>query len=146
MSEKQVRVGCGALVFRPDGKFLIGKRKGSHGEGTWALPGGHLEFGEDFEVCASRETEEETGLVIPPSKFSYFYATNDPMLEENKHYVTVFVKAELQEPNPEAKIMEPNKCEAWEWVSLEDIKRPDTTFTPLFIPLTHLFQSDRMAF
>jgi 8-oxo-dGTP diphosphatase len=43
MSDQQVRVGIGVFVFK-DGKFLIQRRKGSHGTGTWSIPGGHLEF------------------------------------------------------------------------------------------------------
>ena len=39
---KRVQVGVGVFVKR-NGKILVGKRKGSHGAGTWALPGGHLE-------------------------------------------------------------------------------------------------------
>lgn len=43
----QARVGIGVFIFK-DGKFLIGHRHGSHGADTWALPGGHLDFGESF--------------------------------------------------------------------------------------------------
>src|SRR5436309_1031409 len=82
----QVRVGVGVFVFNAAGAFIMGKRKGSHGAGiyfqairihfyyyiqfltcslgTWALPGGHLDFGESFETCAMREILEETGLQI----------------------------------------------------------------------------------
>ncbi|KAF9774947.1 hypothetical protein IL306_006988, partial [Fusarium sp. DS 682] len=58
------RVGVAALIYNHDGKFLTGKRIGSHGAGTIQFPGGHLEYGESFLACAERETLEETGLKI----------------------------------------------------------------------------------
>ncbi|KAK9767431.1 hypothetical protein K7432_002790 [Basidiobolus ranarum] len=143
---KQVQVGCAGIIFRPDGKFLIGKRKGSQGEGTWALPGGHLEFGESFEACVSRETEEETGLVIPASNFKYFYAVNAPMPADNKHYVTVFLRADLQETEPKAMLMEPNKCEGWAWVSLKDLEEPNTPYSPLYFPFADLIERNKEQF
>ena len=57
-----VAVGVGVLVVR-DGLVLLGRRLGAHGAGTWAAPGGRLEFGEQIEACAQRELAEETGLV-----------------------------------------------------------------------------------
>jgi len=49
VSPKVVRVGVACFVERRDKKILVGRRKGkSHGSGTYQLPGGHLEFGEDF--------------------------------------------------------------------------------------------------
>ena len=47
----------GGLVFNPKGEFLAIKRNG-----IWDLPKGKLEKGEDFEMAALREVEEETGL------------------------------------------------------------------------------------
>jgi 8-oxo-dGTP diphosphatase len=53
----------GVLVMRR-GRVLLGRRRGSHGEGYYAAPGGHIEFGESFEQAARREVREETGLEI----------------------------------------------------------------------------------
>jgi 8-oxo-dGTP pyrophosphatase MutT (NUDIX family) len=69
------RVGVGVFVRDGRGRFLAGRRRGSHGAGSLALPGGHLEFGEGFADCARREVAEETGLAI--RNVAFFTATND---------------------------------------------------------------------
>jgi 8-oxo-dGTP diphosphatase len=131
MNEQQVRVGVGVIVMK-DGRVLLGKRKGSHGTGTWAFPGGHLEFGESFEDCARREVYEETGVKIHNIKKVTF--TNDPFPIEGKHYVTCYVKAEIE--SGEVVIMEPNKCEVWDWFKWGQFPEP------LFIPLQNLIKED----
>ncbi|GAB5363626.1 hypothetical protein AAMO2058_000899900 [Amorphochlora amoebiformis] len=142
-----VRVGVGTLVFKrdKDGKHLvlIGKRKGSHGEGKYALPGGHLELGESWGACGSRELEEETNIRIESKSWRIAFVSNDVMPKDRKHYITIFLQVLLPDENPqEAKNMEPNKCEKWEWRLFQDLKdtlKPDS----LFIPLKHLvFHSD----
>lgn len=118
------RVGVGVLVIQSE-RVLLGRRIGSLGAGTWALPGGHLEFGETVEQCAIRETLEETGLAIHITGFGPY--TNDVMLEEGKHYVTCFVLAEFDRGEPE--IREPDKCEGWSWFAWSEL--PDNLFQPL---------------
>ncbi|CAD6897979.1 unnamed protein product [Tilletia controversa] len=58
------RVGVAVFVINTHGHVLIGKRTGSHGANTIALPGGHLDLHESFEECAIRETFEETGIEL----------------------------------------------------------------------------------
>ena len=57
------KVGVGVAVFQ-EGRILLGKRKGAHGDGEWGFPGGHLELGETVEECARRELFEETGMQV----------------------------------------------------------------------------------
>ncbi|KAJ1474881.1 NUDIX hydrolase domain-like protein [Baffinella frigidus] len=121
-------VGIGVFVTSKmhPGAVLMGKRIGSAGAGTWALPGGHLEFGESFEACAAREVEEECGIKV--SDLRVTTVTNALGPEKRYHYVVVFLICEtLQEPVN----MEPNKCEGWEWKEWESAEFP----SPLFLAL-----------
>ncbi len=123
--EKKILVGVGVLIFNDENKILLGKRKNSHGDGTWAPPGGHVEFGESPEECAARETLEEAGIRLKNLKrMSFVY--NASGLMNNKHYITLFVAGKLSQGIP--KVMEPHKCDTWEWFS------PDTLPKPLFEP------------
>jgi len=123
----KVRVGVGAFVLESSNestdnpRFLIGKRLNAHGAGSYALPGGHLEFGETPEECAARELLEETGLKVTNVRF--LTATNDFMPADNKHYITLFTVCVRENSSDVPEVLEPDKCEAWEWVSWEDMKK-----------------------
>ena len=56
-------VGVG-VVFVRQGKVFLARRRGAHGEDSWASAGGHLEFGETLEECARREAMEELGVRV----------------------------------------------------------------------------------
>jgi ADP-ribose pyrophosphatase YjhB (NUDIX family) len=61
-------------------------------KGTYALPGGHLEFQESFENCAARELEEETGLSVKLEDVHFMTCTNNILHQDSgKHYVTIFM-------------------------------------------------------
>ena len=123
------RVGLGVLLLNGKEELLLGKRLGSHGSHTWGPPGGHLEFGESFEDCAVREVLEETGIDIYDPVFCAL--TNDVFEEEGKHYVSLFMKA-LLEDEQTPQILEPNKTQEWRWFS------QDALPSPLFLPLQQL--------
>lgn len=127
--KERPKVGLAVIVVK-DNKVLVGKRIGSHGENTYAFPGGHLEFAESWEECASRETMEETGLQIDNIRF--FTATNDIFEKEKKHYNTVFLLADYTSGEPEVK--EPDKCLGWAWISWNDLP------SPLFKPIENLLK------
>ncbi|KAK5077378.1 hypothetical protein LTR70_009795 [Exophiala xenobiotica] len=114
-------VGIGAFVLNSKNEFLFGKRKGSHGQGTWALPGGHLELHESFEECAKREVLEETGLHI--TDVQYLTSTNSPRIDGTKHYVTIFMLSRLVNEESQPELLEPDKCEGWEWISWNEMLR-----------------------
>jgi len=131
MNDQNVRVGVGVFIFR-DGKFLMQKRTGAHGEGTWSVPGGHLEFGETAEQTAHRETSEETGCVIKNIRFAA--VTNDIFEDDDKHYVTWWVMSDWSKNEP--KIVETDKCTEQKWVDF------DTIPSPLFLCWENLLDSE----
>ncbi|OKL59371.1 hypothetical protein UA08_05051 [Talaromyces atroroseus] len=148
----EVRVGVGVFVLYSDHesssnpRFLVGKRLNSHGAGTYALPGGHLEFGETPECCAARELLEETGLDISEPKF--LTATNDYMPAEGKHYITLFMVCVRKSENDIPRVLEPHKCEGWDWLTWNDLlslvakqnqaEDGDVLEKRLFLPLLNL--------
>ncbi|MFN7160305.1 MAG: nucleotide triphosphate diphosphatase NUDT15 [Candidatus Gracilibacteria bacterium] len=119
-------VGVGVCI-KKEGKVLLGKRKGSHGEGSWGFPGGALEYGEAWSVCAIRETEEETGISIESVEFSF--VSNDIFEKEQKHYVTIFVETEIE--NGDAAIIEPDECTEWDWFEWNNLP------SPMFLPIVN---------
>ncbi|KAI1384184.1 NUDIX hydrolase domain-like protein [Hypoxylon trugodes] len=115
------RVGVAALIRDAQGRFVMGKRKGNHGGGTWQFPGGHLEMGETLIACAERETLEETGLKVKGLRVAA--VTNAIFDPQTKHYVTVFVMCERENEEDQPVILEPEKCESWHWIPWDDVKR-----------------------
>jgi len=126
----QVRVGVSVFVMNRGNKYLLGKRKNSHGEGCWANPGGHLEFGESLEECARREVLEESGLLLKDIRF--LAITNDIFEKEQKHYVTIHLIGAAQEGEPVTKEFE--KIGQWQWFDAAAFPKP------LFLTIENLLR------
>lgn len=122
------KVGISIAVVR-DNKIITGVRIGSHGEGTISVPGGHLEGGEEWNVCAARELKEETGIVIPAEDFHYVTTTNAIFEEEKLHYVDILMIAKSPK-GIEPEVKEPNKCLGWVWRTLDEMQEIDNLFLP----------------
>jgi 8-oxo-dGTP diphosphatase len=114
-TEEKPKIGVGITILK-DGKILLGRRKGSHGAGEYATPGGHLEYMETFEDCAHRESKEETDIEIQNVRFQFLanmkkYAP--------KHYVHIGLIADWKAGEPQ--VLEPDKTEDWQWYDLNTL-------------------------
>jgi len=78
-----------------------------------------------------REVKEETGITIKNIRFST--ATNDIFQAEEKHYITIFMLTDYDAG--EAKVVEPEKCEKWEWFQWDQLPQP------LFVPIQNLLKT-----
>ncbi len=113
---------AGVMIFK-DNKVLLGKRKGSHGAGEYSFPGGHLEYEESFIECIKRETLEEVGILIKNLKF---LCVANIYRYEGRQDILIGLSSDWE--NNEPKTMEPEKCEGWDWYSLDSLP------SPLFYP------------
>ncbi len=110
-------VGICAVPRTADGRILLVRRTDT---GTWALPGGTLEWGEQLSEALPREIEEETGAQwVALGRVTGVYSRPDRDLRF--HAVTVCVLGEVAEPiagpdNPmeiaEARLFEPEALPA----------------------------------
>lgn len=120
-------VGVGAVCCR-NGKVLMLHRLNAHGSGTWSTPGGHLEFSETPELTAIREFKEETGLDVVNPRFAAI--TNDIFPDENKHYITIWMKVDFL--CGEEKLAAPEESTEIGWFDWDALPQP------LFIPMQNL--------
>jgi 8-oxo-dGTP diphosphatase len=125
--EHRPKVGVGVMILK-DGKVLLGKRKGSHGAGEYAWPGGHFEYMESFEQCAKREVQEETGMEIRNIRFLRLLNLKE---YAPKHYVDIGLVADWKSGEP--KIMEPEKVEGWDWYDINNLPKPLFATLPTYI-------------
>jgi len=125
------KVGVGVMIFK-DGKVLLGKRNDDaekassdlHGEGTWTMPGGKLDFQETLIDGLYREAFEETGIKVNKDRIRVI-SVADEIVKDN-HYVTVGFLCEDFEGEP--KIMEPEEIVEWKWYNLDSL--PEKVYPP----------------
>lgn len=124
-------VGASAVVLR-EGRVLLGRRRGAHGGGTYAFPGGKISPGEQPIDAVIREIREETGLVVHDVRPVTW--TSDIFTGDGFHYVTLHHVAEVG-TDAHARLREPEKCDGWDWYSWDELP------SPLFLPAAHLVES-----
>ena len=76
-----------AVITTCDGKIIFIRRKNPPYKGSWALPGGFVEYGETVEDAVIREVKEETGIKIKIRELLGVYS--DPGRDPRGHMITV---------------------------------------------------------
>lgn len=88
-------VGVAVAARTADGRWVLIRRADT---GTWALPGGTLEWGETLESAARREVMEEAGTEI--TAFGGLVGVySRPERDARFHAVTVVVEATVHAPD-----------------------------------------------
>lgn len=130
ISPNTIGAGCGVIVLNENNQLLLGLRNEDkdladcelHEEGTWAMPGGAIEYGETFEEAGAREAKEETGIDV--KDLEVFCVQTDK--NEHAHFISVGMIAHSFEGTP--RVMEPNVIIEWRWFDLDNL--PPKIFSP----------------
>ena len=130
--ENITKIGISVAVFRANPEtgirqVLLGLRKGSHGAGEWAFPGGSMEHLEGFYETAHRELVEEVGPQFKVSEMDVVSVINLTAYAP-KHYIDFGIGCWHESGDPV--VMEPDKCEKWEWFDIN--KLPSKLFATVY--------------
>lgn len=108
-----VHAGTALVLADASGRILLLKRAGSHGEGTWAVPGGWVDAWEHPEQTIQREAYEELGITLKTPTF--FRYTKDEFPDEDTECVCLWFYAKHTDYLGNPKIMEPHKATDLAW-------------------------------
>jgi 8-oxo-dGTP diphosphatase len=101
MEHRQPALAADCVVFDPQGRLLLIRRKNPPFQGQYALPGGFVDYGETTEQAAIRELLEETGLraVAGPALVGVY---SDPGRDPRGHTVSTAYLVRVADFTPRA--------------------------------------------
>jgi 8-oxo-dGTP diphosphatase len=135
------RAGVGVMVIR-NNKVLLGLRHSDpekadselHGEGTWSMPGGKVDWHQTIEESARRELLEETSLMAKRLKL---ISVTDEIVHDNHFVTNGFICTDFE---GDARVMEPDEIVEWRWFSLSDL--PEKVFPPCVKIIKNFFANE----
>lgn len=116
-----IGVGGGVLILDKKNQTLLTKRtnKTRNDIGTWAKPGGGLEYGEKGIQSMKRELREELGIEI--EIWGCLPNTDHILKKEKQHWFAFNYLGHIKSGKP--KNLEPDKCKEIRWFKLEELPK-----------------------
>lgn len=126
-----VSVGVTIVRETENGKeVLLGLRKGGYQSDLWQVPAGHVRLGsETLGAAAAREIWEETGLVLTNTSLHPVLVSTFTDSRGERRYLNVDFACDLGDGDIKIELKEPDKCERWEWFSVDNLP-PDENMHP----------------
>lgn len=119
----------GALATNIDEKVLIVKT--NKWKGTWGIPGGKVEFGENLVFALVREFKEEVGLSLTGIYFSLIQESIlDPCFFKKSHFIMFNYYGFAENDN----IFPNEEIQEWAWVTPQEaLKYPLNNYTNILL-------------
>jgi mutator protein MutT len=125
-----IGVAVGAMIFNGKRELFLTKRgkKATNERGCWEVPGGKINFGETLQEAIKREMKEEYGVDIEVTE--QLPAADHLIPDEKQHWVPTTFLAKIKK-GQKPKIMEPQKCDAIGWFTLDKLPQPLSIITKI---------------
>lgn len=88
MADETIHYTADTVLIADGTHVLLIRRRWSPYKGYWALPGGHVDAGEESWETAYRELHEETGLELAPGTLRHVGVYDTPDRDPRGRYVT----------------------------------------------------------
>lgn len=79
---------AGIIIINDSNEVLLLKPSGRYSDQPWSIPKGHVEEGETEAEAATRETEEEAGIIIDDKKIVFL---GEKVYRTRKKKISVFL-------------------------------------------------------
>jgi 8-oxo-dGTP diphosphatase len=117
------KVHVNVFIFNSEGnKILIGKR---YDDGSLSILVGKLEYGEDFEDCASRILSNLTNILVEdPQRIKFICSYNAVDRVNNNHVVSIDYYIQLTKEEEKFYLsVDKYYFQNWNWYSYEEITK-----------------------
>jgi ADP-ribose pyrophosphatase YjhB (NUDIX family) len=105
------KVEIGVIVLNEEGdKILLGFHKL---ENLWKIPGGRLQYSDDFPECAGRELKKKLNLKVKSERFQKSISFN--VLDKRKNHHSIEIDYLLQISTVEEKLIKNNQKSEFDW-------------------------------
>jgi 8-oxo-dGTP pyrophosphatase MutT (NUDIX family) len=103
--------------------------------GWWALPGGHIDEGENPLAAAIREAQEETGIILTPHDVSLRFVATHHHLDRKELYVVYGFTATVDELPA---VMTDTEEGIGAWIDKTTLATMDNVFPPVKYYFDHV--------
>jgi 8-oxo-dGTP pyrophosphatase MutT (NUDIX family) len=121
------------VILTRNSRILLSERSGDvYMTGSWCLPGGHVEAGEDVVSAAIREVKEETGAVLARAHLRCVGVTHHQPPHGDARVGFGFV-ADTWAGEPTN--AEPDRCARLEWFDPRQLPKPTMPYSQEIVRL-----------
>jgi 8-oxo-dGTP pyrophosphatase MutT (NUDIX family) len=118
------------LLLTSGGKVLLALREGTgYADGTWNLPSGKLETGEDAVSGVIRESAEEIGVRLDPGDLRLVTTVHHRNAEGGSRIGLFFAAEHDSGRHGEPRNAEPHKCAGLDWFPPGALPDPTYRYT-----------------